>query len=291
MYINVAYTWFEIHEVVGFEDLSVPLKINSCGYFRVHTTPIVETIRPKGRDDYQLLYIAKGKARFVFNGVETIVPEGNLVLYRPGEPQEYYYHAAEKPEIYWAHFTGSKASHYLKHYGILNNKNVFYTGISTDYPWMFNQMIQELQLMRANHEELLVMLWRHILIVANRHLKERQHANDDMIDEVEQAVHYFQENFNKDISIEKYAADHLLTANWFIKCFKNITKTTPKQYILNLRITTAKGYLEGTKKNINEIAAEVGYENPLYFSRVFKKHTGQSPLEYRKTCSQFRQSI
>ena len=44
----------------------------------------------------------------------------------------------------------------------------------------------------------------------------------------------------------------------------------------------AKGYLENSAKNISEISNEVGYENALYFSRLFRKYTGMTPTEYRK---------
>lgn len=54
------------------------------------------------------------------------------------------------------------------------------------------------------------------------------------------------------------------------------------QYILSKRICNAEALLQNTQYNITEIAQIVGYENPLYFSRLFKKIKGISPSEYRK---------
>ena len=65
MYINVAYV---DDENPNIEDLTTPIKINNCGYYRVHTTPVIETPHPEGRNDYQLLYIAAGKGYFYFKG-------------------------------------------------------------------------------------------------------------------------------------------------------------------------------------------------------------------------------
>ena len=59
-------------------------------------------------------------------------------------------------------------------------------------------------------------------------------------------------------------------------------KIPPMQYIVSLRISAAKGYLDNSDKNINEIAGIVGYDNALYFSRLFKKYTGMTPTEYKK---------
>ena len=115
----------------------------------------------------------------------------------------------------------------------------------------------------------------------NRYLKEGHQSGNDVMNEVERAVNYFNENYNKPISIEQYAEEHIISKNWFIQCFKNIMKVTPMQYIVQLRISVAKNYLESYNKNITEISDAVGYDNPLYFSRLFSKYTGMSPKEYR----------
>ena len=278
MYINVAYS---ADKNPNIEDLTVPLRINNCGYYRVYKSPIIKTEHPEGRNDYQLLYIAHGKGHFFFNGKETIVTKGNMILFRPGEPQVYYYYSVDKTEVYWIHFTGSEVERYLDHYELPNDKNVFFTGISPDYQWLYNQTIQELQLKRANYEELLRILLRHILLMINRFVKEDHTQGIDAFNEIERATHYFNENYNKDISIEQYAVEHLMSKNWFINCFKKIMKVTPMQYILQLRISTAKNLLESSTKNISEIADAIGYDNPLYFSRLFTKYVGVSPKEYR----------
>ena len=73
-----------------------------------------------------------------------------------------------------------------------------------------------------------------------------------------------------------------MSTSWFIRNFKLYTGSTPLNYILNIRISNAQSLLENTKYNITEIASITGYDNPLYFSRLFKKQTGLSPSEYRK---------
>ncbi len=281
MYINVAYV---DEENPNLEDLSVPLRINNCGYYRLHTTPEIETLHPEGRNDYQLLYIAAGKGYFYFKGSKepTVVTKGNMILFRPGEPQVYYYYAVDKTEVYWVHFTGWKVEEYLERYELPHDENVFYTGVSPDYPWIYNQMIRELQLQRVNYEDMISLYMHHILITINRYIKEGRETKNDTINDIERAAHYFKDNYNKQISIEQYAAEHLMSVNWFIHSFKSVMKMSPMQYIISLRIAMAKGYLENSAKNIAEISNEVGYENALYFSRLFRKYTGMAPTEYRK---------
>ena len=280
MYINVAYIDDENPNV---EDLSVPVKINNCGYYRVHTGPVIETPHPEGRNDYQLLYIAAGKGYFYFKGSETptVVTKGHMVLFRPKEPQVYNYYVEDKTEVYWVHFTGWKIEQYLDSYELPKEENVFFTGVSPDYPWIYNQIIREMQLKRANYDDIIKLYLHHILLTINRYIKESQQTSNETINDIERAVHYFNDNYTKPISIEQYAEEHLMSANWFIHSFKSVMKVPPMQYITNLRIAAAKGYLDNSNKTINEIAAAVGYDNALYFSRVFKKRTGMSPSEYK----------
>ena len=82
--------------------------------------------------------------------------------------------------------------------------------------------------------------------------------------------------------MDDYAESLHISTNWFIRNFKQYMKISPAQYILSLRMVNAQSLLENTEYNIGEIAEIVGYDNPLYFSRVFKKEYGVSPAQYRK---------
>ena len=279
MFTNVAYLYNSLDDTV---DTSRSLVVTSCGYYRMHSLPVMATERPQGRKDYQLLYIASGKAHFYFNGIHTVVNEGNMILYRPDEEQCYYYYAPDKTEVYWVHFTGRHVDSILEYYQLPETGNLFYTGTSADYQWMYRQMIQELQLCRQNYEELVSLLLRQIFIMINRHITEDKKVGSNIYNEIERATHYFNENYNKDINIDEYAASRHMSTCWFIRSFRQVAKVTPMQYILSLRMANAQNLLETTDYNISEVAAAVGYDNALYFSRLFHKHMGVSPTEYRK---------
>ena len=103
-----------------------------------------------------------------------------------------------------------------------------------------------------------------------------------LIDEMDLAVSHFHAHYNQGINIEEYARSRGMSVSWFIRNFKEYTGTTPTQYLLSLRISNAQSLLESTSCNVTEIAEIVGYNNPLYFSRLFKKQCGVSPTEFRK---------
>lgn len=281
MYTNSGYL---NNSLVDFKDKSRPLIVGSCGTYRLYTHPKLPTFRPRGRLDFQLLYVASGKTHFYFEeGKDTVVSAGNMVLYRPKEPQKYVYYGTDHAEVYWVHFTGSNVRNILKSYGITNDMRIIPAGTLLEYSRIFKQMIQELQQCRAGYEELLAMLLRQIFIIINRQLtKERTLKSDYLDTEMELALEYFNTNYNKDLNIEDYAASRGMSVSWFIRTFKQYTSTTPMQYIVTLRITNAQMLLETTNYNVTEIGNFVGYDNPLYFSRIFKKQKGFSPSEYRK---------
>ena len=103
-----------------------------------------------------------------------------------------------------------------------------------------------------------------------------------VVEEIDKATVYFNEHYNDNISIDEYAQNNHVSVSWFIRNFKHCTGFTPMQYILSKRIYNAEILLQDPTYNVTEIARIVGYDNPLYFSRIFKKVKGLSPSEYRK---------
>ncbi|MBQ8814674.1 MAG: helix-turn-helix transcriptional regulator [Lachnospiraceae bacterium] len=280
MYTDSAY-WH--NKLLDFKDKTHPLFVTSCGTFRLFTKPKLPTHRPRGRIDYQILYVASGKAHFYFNGVEHIVPAGSMVLYRPKEEQRYYYYGVDRTEVYWVHFTGSNVKNILRKYGIADDVHLIHTGTALEYKRIFIQMIQELKLCKDDYEELLVNYLQQLLIMLHRIINTKPKGKNPLLmEEIDTAVRYFHENYHKSISIEEYAASHHMSVSWFIRNFKEYTESTPAQYILSLRISNAQTLLESTNYNVTEIANIVGYDNPLYFSRIFKKQSGMSPSDFRK---------
>lgn len=280
MYTNNAYLNNSTQDI---KDKSKPLIVTSCGTYHLYTRPKLPTWRPKGRRDFQLLYIASGKAHFHFDGKEQIVTAGHMVLYRPKEPQKYEYYGEDQTEVYWVHFTGGNVTNILRSYGITDDKKVFYCGSGLDYKNLFRSMINELQMCKENYAEMLEMYLRQIFIMLKRYFVDSLKTdNAHVIEEIDKATLYFNEHYSEEISIEEYAQNNHFSVSWFIRNFKHCTGSTPMQYILSKRIYNAEILLHDSTYNVTEIAEIVGYDNPLYFSRIFKKVKGLSPSEYRK---------
>ena len=282
MYFNSGYI---NNSSIDFKDKSRPLVVSSCGTYRLLTKPKLPTYRPRGRVDYQLIYICAGQAHFHFDNADndTIVTAGNMVLFRPKELQKYEYYREDKTQVYWVHFTGSDVKNILRKYGIKDDMRTFFVGTSLEYERIYKRMISELQRCQDDYEELLSMLMRHLLISIHRELQKERKLSDVYLDnEMDMAAQYFSDNYSSEINIEKYAQSRGMSISWFIRNFKKYTGTTPMQYIVAARISNAQLLLETTQYSIAEISRIVGYDNPLYFSRLFHKQKGFSPSAYRK---------
>lgn len=278
MYTNTGYMNLTEDEL---EDSSIPLKVNCSGVYRLITHPVMSTIRPLGRPDYQILYIASGKAWVSFPNETVEVPAGNMVLYKPGEPQKYAYYLEDKPEVFWLHFTGKEARELTIQAGF-DESRILYTGISSKYQELFLTIIRELQLPRPCFEELAALHLMQLFLLIKRQREEGGIQKTEIQKEMEKAVHYFHENLSTDIEIDLYAKKLHMSTCWFIRSFKQYAGMPPRKYLTSIRVKKAQELLESTDYGIGEIGSIVGYDNPLYFSRIFKKQTGSSPAEYRK---------
>ena len=231
MYANSSYLNNSLDDVV---DLNKPLVVTSSGYYHLISRQSLETIRPTGRCDYQLIYIESGQAHFFFENEERIITAGHMILYRPSETQKYIYYLTDKPEVYWIHFTGNSVEKILSNYGLEKGKNIFYSGSSPDYKWLFRQIIQELHLTKEHFADLLSMYLRQIFLHLSRNLTSTTNIKCNIQTEIQMATFYFNENYNTEINIEEYAASRFLSTCWFIRNFKQYTGYTPMQYILSI---------------------------------------------------------
>ena len=228
MFVNAAYL---NNSTLAVEDESKPLIVTSCGNYKVKNRAEVRTSRPKGRKDYQLLYIAAGQGYFFINGQERVVSAGNIIVYLPGQPQEYVYFKDDKTDVYWVHFTGSDVEKIIDYYNIRLSENIIYIGTSPDYQWLFGRIIQEMQLCRPRFEELISLLLRNIFILISRNLIGANRADNSLENEVELAMHYFRENYRSEINVEDYALSRGMSASNFYRVFKQISGSTPLQFI------------------------------------------------------------
>lgn len=101
-------------------------------------------------------------------------------------------------------------------------------------------------------------------------------------DIMKKVLAYIHQNYNRDLSLEEVAGAVYISPCYLSRIFKQTQGVNFIDYLTSVRLENAKHLLRTTSESIAEIAKKVGYRDPKYFSRVFKRYEGCSPGEYRK---------
>lgn len=113
-----------------------------------------------------------------------------------------------------------------------------------------------------------------------KNIYKRENTTADIMEEME---NYIKKHMTEAVTAAELAERFGLVAPYLSKLFKEYSGYTPPQYLQKIRLDQAKKLLESEQNYLaKDVAEMVGYPNPLYFSKVFKKNIGIYPSEYRK---------
>ncbi|MEK4030001.1 helix-turn-helix domain-containing protein [Pseudobacillus sp. FSL P4-0506] len=101
--------------------------------------------------------------------------------------------------------------------------------------------------------------------------------------EIQSALHYIENNFHKGVTLEEVASHVHLSPFYLSKLFKKELNVNFVSYVTERKMEKAKELLQSTDMPVLNIALELNYQEPNYFSKVFKKVTGMTPSDFRKT--------
>lgn len=248
------------------------LKINSCGIQRKE--PGDRVIRKKGRQDYQLIMVRYGILRVWWHGTESTLRTGNLLLYEPGEPNDY--SAETETETLWIHFTGSAAEEILNTMGLAPGvfENCFPGRIFEEGKRIAEQFHQ------PKRKKFVYGSFLTFLAAISEELHEE--APPEGAETIFEVLSYIQSGYEKKMTLEELAKRSGYSKSRFSHLFSKVTGSTPLAYQRALRMQKACELLSATALSVREIAGRCGFEDALYFCRAFRKDFGMSPSEYRE---------
>lgn len=257
------------------------LHVSGCGFQKFLSRSHVVS-RPHGRTDFQLIFITRGRGYFDFQDSRRTIDGGSVVLFWPNQPQQYHYLCEDHSELYWLHFSGRTIYEMLAGFN-QSQPLVLTVGLRESWILLFDQMIHELQMKRPAFSDQVNACFLQLMADLKRsqtqyQLKSCGHENEE-IDQIIQIMH---RQYQRPWTLAQLARKANLSVFHFAHKFKLCTGLTPLQYLTRIRIHTAMDLLASTMSPIKEVANIVGYTNPLYFSRVFRRETNKSPSNYRR---------
>jgi len=189
-------------------------------------------------------------------------------------------------------FYKSTGKHYLTHYGIAFNihKNsstdILDTVMSVKKPEKYKVLFEEAAILYDTKPPLYklrikVLIYEIICMLATEQLNHETGRKHPLI---EKSITYMNANlYNSSLLLSEVAKQSDISFNHFRKLFKEQYGITPIEYVTNERLTKAKKLLIHSPMTIDEIAKSCGFNSSVYFYRIFKKNTGVTPSDYRKT--------
>lgn len=238
------------------------------------------------RRGYHLHAVISGKGKIFTPDGEIDVHGGQLFLTSPGK--DILYEADSKEPWYycWVTYGGAKAGEYLAGAGFEEDVIVQDCHIDVHRFLENSQEMLKKPQMNFSSELLRSSFALQFLALAvesyeNQNGKAgmyKQLSTDDYID---YAVRYINSNYAK-VRIKDVADYVNLNRTYFAELFRKRVYMSPQEYLMKIRMEHACKLLEDTSLPVHLIAGNVGYENPLTFSKVFKQKYGIGPKEYRK---------
>lgn len=106
-----------------------------------------------------------------------------------------------------------------------------------------------------------------------------RHVNQERIQTM---MAFIQENYTQKLTLEEIAASAAISTRECLRCFRICIHLSPIDYLIECRVQAAKKLLENTRLSVSRIAMDTGFNSNAYFSKIFKRSTGLTPIEYRK---------
>ncbi len=251
------------------------------GIFRLRVTPGAYVRSTKTSENVNGIIVPlSGRARYEIESESYRLEAGVVLFSGGGLPLNKYVIGDDAWEYLLIHY---RAVHATKRELLVDKKHFTLTigdVERADLLKLCNQMIRHQKrsdlLSQLKNKTLLWKLFESLF----QHGFENCFATDR--EKIDFVVDYISEHFDKDLSITELAEVVDLEPHKFSHAFTKSIGMRPKRYITQMKIHHAKELLLKTSLSIHDIALKIGYDDPLYFSRIFKKETGAAPSVYRQ---------
>ncbi|MEE0946343.1 MAG: AraC family transcriptional regulator [Acutalibacteraceae bacterium] len=254
--------------VVSYDNSSL-LRINNIG---CSDDPQNNRFGPGMRDIWLIHYVTKGKG--YFNG--HIVNAGQGFLINRRQFENYFPDKIEPWEFLWITSDDDSIKYFFDQYDVDEKTQIF----NYDFTFVIKNIMHYI---KENHNKILkneeiLEIFLHIFNYHNNQKVKNKSNADRYIDFF---VNYIKTHLHNQLKIKAISEIIGVSSTYLFQIFKNKFDISPKQYISNLKLHTAKNLLMHSNLSITEISNSVGFSDVLVFSRFFHSKEGISPTEYR----------
>lgn len=241
-------------------------------------------LRKYGCEDNILFYCLKGKGYYKLDNRKYELSANQFVIIPATSRLLSYWADRDDPwTIYWVHFTGTEIESFNKTLGIGKELAPVYIPYNEEGIKIWNKMYNSLamgyqieNLLNAN------LCLPHLIatfLYPQKHLSIAVTNQEETL--IKRSINYMRNNLEKKLSVEDLANLVYLSVSYFSKLFRQSMGMPPIDYFIHLKMQHACHLLCTTDLKIKQIAISLGYDDPYYFSRLFKKNNNCSPEAFR----------
>lgn len=284
-----------LYETEGYHCLgnlnndSVDLRLIYCGY---EDCKPGHRYGPNRRAAYLIHVILHGTGALTIGDTQYALHEGDAFMLRPKEEAWYEADYLQPWTYMWVGFRGMKAEECVVNSGFGKGNHVVhdihYSGLQT----YISEMLKAYELSYSNSLRrcaYLQMFFADLIDQFTEHVPQiAKVENTPGAEQVKRLMTYLADNYKSPVKIGELADEMGNNRSYLSNNFKRIMGCSPREYLIEIRMEKAKSLLKKTNYSVSQVAAEVGYTDPLAFSRMFKQRVGESPKMYRENVEDLR---
>ena len=250
----------------------------------------------ESHDFWEMVYVDKGEIVATSDGVRHIVPQGSAIFHKPNEFHRLAANGTIAPNVFIITFVctsrdmqffnekiteiPAKLRSYIA--DIIDERHI----IRSDPPGTDTVNgravgIASEQMVKLYLEQFLILLLRgKEAAKPGRFSAEREDWDNQLVNDM---IHYLQEHIYQELSVSDLCRRFCYSKTQLSKVFKEATGSTIMDYYTRLKIKEAKYMIREGDLNFSQIAVQLSFDNPQYFSRTFKRIAGMTPKEYKNS--------
>lgn len=245
------------------------------------------------RDDYEILFLEKGKGRIFVGDREYTMTKGDIICVYSMVGNSFI--IDEGPcRFAFVTFKIEPVKNTLRR----NSLNMLFSkecgplhlNDFQNVQETFHRMQKEILLKSGNYMFKLKLILGELVSGLSEQYKENNglenlkfNANRKAHEFINRVIIYLQENYNREINLEELGKLVNLHPRYLCTLFRQVIGKTISEFLREIRIEKAKRLLAYTSLSITEIALDTGFSNSQYFSRIFSQYEGMDPRSYRKS--------
>ena len=250
----------------------------------------------ESHDFWEMVYVDKGEIVATSDGVRHIVPQGSAIFHKPNEFHRLAANGTIAPNVFIITFVCTS-----RDMQFFNEK---ITEIPTKLRSYIADIIDERHIIRSDppgtdtvngravgiaSEQMVKLYLEQFLILLlrgeeaakpGRSSAEREDWDNQLVNDM---IHYLQEHIYQELSVSDLCRRFCYSKTQLSKVFKEATGSTIMDYYTRLKIKEAKYMIREGDLNFSQIAVQLSFDNPQYFSRTFKRIAGMTPKEYKNS--------